>query len=86
VDLAPYVDQTKTRAEPASRVASEAEAQSPRLSIARRDAPDLAELAAAVGSDSNGVPAEPGAEGGRSADDGEASPLDVPTFLRRQEP
>jgi cell division protein FtsZ len=84
VDLAPYVDQTKARAEAAAKMASEEQAQPPRLLIARRHLPDP-ELAAAVGSESNGVPEGPGSGNDRSSDDGEGSPLDVPTYLRRQD-
>jgi cell division protein FtsZ len=84
VDLAPFVDQTRAKAEAAARMASEELAEPPRLSIARRHLPDLPELAAAVGSDLNGGPEEPGSHDPNS-DDGEGSPLDVPTYLRRQD-
>jgi cell division protein FtsZ len=81
VDLKPYADHTRARAEAASTETM----TSPRLTIARRALSDLPALAAAVGaptdsSDGNGAPfGDPDSEA-----DG-TSTLDVPAFLRRQE-
>jgi cell division protein FtsZ len=77
VDMTPYADVARLRAEPAPTVPQ------PRLSIARRSLLDLPQAAAAAGqaagSPGNDDPAD------RLHLDTEQSGFDVPAFLRRQE-
>jgi hypothetical protein len=77
VDMSPYTEVARLRAEPAPATAA-----SPRLSIARRALLDLP-MAAAGGGAPVGGPDGANADGTTDADLG--STFDVPAFLRRQE-
>jgi cell division protein FtsZ len=85
VDLSPYSDQARTRAEAAqAAAASERTASASRLSIARRGLIDLPLTAAASGSGGT-ASAWSDAQGSAEPDDENLSSFDVPAFLRRQE-
>jgi cell division protein FtsZ len=84
VDMTPYTEQPRLRAEPAAASISLDRMSSPRLSIARRP---ILDLPAAVALTASGAPGmgerSPGAELHQDAE--MSATFDVPAFLRRQE-
>ena len=86
VDMTPYTDETRRRAEPAATPSS-AERTGSRLSIARRSIVDLSTAApSGAGTARTAAPAAgEGSIGEPHADFGMNATFDVPAFLRRQE-
>ena len=83
VDLSPYSDQARQRADAAqAAAAAERTAHASRLTIARRG---LSDLPLAVGGSTPGASGGAGSIGGPDEDLEGGANFDVPAFLRRQE-
>jgi hypothetical protein len=83
VDMTPYTEQTRLRAEASAASIAVDRAGSPRLSIARRPILDLPTAASLSANSTPAADRNPAAE--MPADAEMSAAFDVPAFLRRQE-